>query len=177
MSRDPTTAATTSLKETVTLSSSGKRPRRRNSKPPTRAPTKPSPRLRKTPKPLRSRVIISPARLPPSRPMIIQTMNWSSETITALPRFGEAEAVGSVFEFISPDSTRAGHNKPFFAPGAGPAVQAGREHPRGLRLQRALPLLGRREAGQRNVSIPPRLSFRPRHHRPPPPFPPHISCH
>src|SRR5260370_413437 len=102
MSRDPTTAATTSLKETVTLSSSGKRPRRRNSRPPTRAPTKPSPRLRKTPKPLRSRVIISPAKLPPSRPMIIQTMNWSSEIITALPRFGEPRRSAPYSNLVPP---------------------------------------------------------------------------
>src|SRR5260370_12253194 len=128
MSRDPTTAATTSLKETVTLSSSGQRATRRHSNPPTRSPSKPGPRLRKTPKPWRSRVIISPAKLPPSRPMIIQTMNWSSETITALPRFGEAEAVGSVFEFSSPDPPRAGHNKPLFAPGAGPGGAPRRVH-------------------------------------------------
>src|ERR1700730_2316252 len=60
--------------ETATLSRPGKIPNMRNNWPPTRAPTSPIPRLRRMPNPLRSRVIISAARLPPRRPTMIQTM-------------------------------------------------------------------------------------------------------
>jgi len=64
-SNDPVSAATTSRSETATLSRPGKIPNMRNNWPPTRAPTSPIPRLRRMPNPLRSRVIISAARLPP----------------------------------------------------------------------------------------------------------------
>src|SRR6516164_4320127 len=80
---DPTTADTTSRNEILTVSSAGKSPSSQNSRPPTRAPTKPSPKFRQTPKPLRSRLMISPAMLPPIRPTIIQTTNCFSETISA----------------------------------------------------------------------------------------------
>jgi hypothetical protein len=84
-SNDPTSAATTSRSEIATLSSPGKIPNTRNTRPPTRAPTRPTPRLRRMPKPLRSRVINSPARLPPSRPIIIQTMTARRRSAASAP--------------------------------------------------------------------------------------------
>jgi len=74
-SSDPRTAATTSRNEIATLSSEGKSPTQRNSRPPTRAPIRPTAKFRTRPNPLRSQVIKSPAMLPPSSPTTIQTMN------------------------------------------------------------------------------------------------------
>src|SRR5262249_26975264 len=47
-------------------------------------PARPTAKLRNKPKPLRSHVVSSPARLPPSRPTMIQTINWSIEGIVLL---------------------------------------------------------------------------------------------
>jgi hypothetical protein len=72
---EPTKADTTSRSEIDTLSRLGNSPSIRNSKPPISAPARPTTRFRKKPKPRRSQVISGPARLPPSRPTMIQTMS------------------------------------------------------------------------------------------------------
>ena len=71
---EPMKAATTSRSEIDTLSRPGNSPSIRNRKPPMSAPARPTARLRNKPKPRRSQVISGPARLPPSRPTMIQTM-------------------------------------------------------------------------------------------------------
>src|SRR5215475_4681771 len=67
-----------SRSETETLLRPGSRLNQRNSIPPISAPTRPSPRLRKVPKPSRSHVMRREASPPPIRPTTIQTINCAT---------------------------------------------------------------------------------------------------
>jgi hypothetical protein len=72
-----------SRSEITTASRPWKRPKGRNSSPPTTAPIRPMPRFRRMPKPLRCHVTRSPARLPPISPTMTHTTTWvrlSSQT-------------------------------------------------------------------------------------------------
>ncbi len=75
---DPRKAATTSRSEIEMRSRSGNSPSAWTKKPPSRAPIGPNARFLTTPNPLRFRVMTRPARPPPRRPTIIQTMNSSN---------------------------------------------------------------------------------------------------
>src|SRR6516162_11443103 len=87
MMSDPATAATMSRSETDTLSRPGSRLNNRKSHPPSSAPTRPRPKLRRLPKPSRSQVISREARLPPIRPTTIQTTNCETDGIIHHPSF------------------------------------------------------------------------------------------